>query len=96
LSKRKLPTREYVLRELQKLVSGKTNDCVRLLLEETPDLSQLDLRLIEEVKRPKGGGMEVKLLSRIKALELMAELCAKDAGTESALRLGLLSEEETP
>lgn len=97
MPKRKTPcTRQYVMRELKKLVSGKTNDCVRLLLEDNPDVSQLDLRLLEEVKRPKGGGMEIKLLSRIKALELLAELSGQESRGEDPLILSLLGEEESP
>lgn len=94
MPKEVLPSRGYVLRQLRKLVCGKTNDCVRLVLEESPDVEKLDLRLVEEVKRPKGGGMEVKLLSRIKALELMAELCREEGTEEHTMLLSLLSEEE--
>ena len=51
---------------------------MRLLLCETPPdeatLSQMDLFGVAELKRPKGGGMEIKFFDRIKALEALAAL----------------------
>ena len=63
---------------LIRLAFGSTLDAVRLLLCETPPdeatLSQMDLFGVAELKRPKGGGMEIKFFDRIKALEALAAL----------------------
>lgn len=45
---------------------------VRLLSEET--IEGLDLFLISEIKRPRDGSLEIKLVDRLKALERLLEL----------------------
>ena len=61
--------RRDVIRRLAQLAFGRANDCVRLVLEEAPDLDRLDLSLLSEVKRNEKGTVEVKLMDRIRALE---------------------------
>ena len=61
--------RRDVIRRLAQLAFGRANDCVRLVLEEAPDLDGLDLSLLSEVKRNEKGTVEVKLMDRIRALE---------------------------
>lgn len=83
------------MRNLYALATGKCNDCVRLVLEEEPSWEELDLSLLSEVKRAKGGVVEVKLLDRLKALaQLSALLEEGESGGENTLLLSLLSEEE--
>ena len=41
---------ERIKRELRKLAFGKANDCVKLVLEESPEVDALDLSLLSEVK----------------------------------------------
>ena len=72
-------TREDVARRLAELAFGKANDCVRLVMEEDPQLKKLDLSLLTEVKRNDKGTVEVKLVDRLKALEQLA-LLAQDQG----------------
>ena len=43
--------RADVTRRLAELAFGKANDCVRLALEDDPELGKLDLSLLSEVKR---------------------------------------------
>ena len=74
-------TREDVARRLAELAFGKANDCVRLVLEDDPQLKKLDLSLLTEVKRNDKGTVEVKLVDRLKALEQLAIL-AQDQGQE--------------
>lgn len=74
-------TREDVARRLAELAFGKANDCVRLVMEEDPQLKKLDLSLLTEVKRNDKGTVEVKLVDRLKALEQLAIL-AQDQGQE--------------
>ena len=74
-------TREDVARRLAELAFGKANDCVRLVMEEDPQLKKLDLSLLTEVKRNDKGTVEVKLVDRLKALEQLA-LLAQDQGQD--------------
>ena len=74
-------TREDVARRLAELAFGKANDCVRLVMEDDPQLKKLDLSLLTEVKRNDKGTVEVKLVDRLKALEQLAIL-AQDQGQE--------------
>ncbi len=66
-------SRQDILRRLAQLAFGRANDCVRLVLEDSPDLSALDLSLLSEVKRNDKGTVEVKLIDRIRALERLLE-----------------------
>ena len=70
--------REDVLRRLAELAFGQPNDCVRLALEELPDLKGLDLSLLSEVRRSEKGAVEVRLVDRLKALEQLAQLAEGD------------------
>jgi hypothetical protein len=62
---------------LERLAFGSCNDAVYLVFsEELPPadvISGLDLFNVSEVKRVKGGGVEVKLFDRQKALEKLLE-----------------------
>ena len=73
--------REDVTRRLAELAFGKANDCVRLALEDEPELSRLDLSLLSEVKRNEKGTVEIKLIDRLKALEQLAQV-AENAGED--------------
>lgn len=70
--------REDVTRRLAELAFGKANDCVRLALEDEPELSRLDLSLLSEVKRNEKGTVEIKLIDRLKALEQLAQAAGDD------------------
>ncbi len=65
-------SREDVTRRLAELAFGKANDCVRLALEDAPELGRLDLSLLSEVKRNDKGTVEIKLIDRLRALEQLA------------------------
>ena len=65
--------REDVLRRLAELAFGQPNDCVRLALEELPDLKGLDLSLLSEIKRSDKGMVEIRLIDRLKVLERLAQ-----------------------
>jgi hypothetical protein len=71
------PESADVLRKLGDLASGKANDTVRLVFLGAKDvdlLDQLDLSLLSEIKRGANGVIEVKLINRLEALELLAKL----------------------
>ena len=65
-------SRQDVTRRLAELAFGRANDCVRLALEDTPDLGSLDLSLLSEVKRNEKGTVEIRLIDRLRALEQLA------------------------
>ena len=70
--------RSDVLRRLAQLAFGRANDCVKLVLLQSPEIDALDLSLLSEVKRNDKGTVEVKLIDRIRALEQLLS-----AGTEN-------------
>lgn len=72
--------RKDVVRRLAELAYGSCNDCVRLVLEEMPDLGQLDLSLLSEVKRNEKGTVEVKLVDRLRILEQLERLTGEEPG----------------
>ena len=63
---------------LKRLAFGSCTDAVYLVFaEELPPaevIEKLDLFNVSEIKRVKGGGVEVKLFDRLKALEKLFEL----------------------
>ena len=67
--------REQVIMEgYEKLAFGDICDPIRLLFceEVSPRaLKKMDLSSVAEIKRPKGGGMEIKFVDRLKALQCM-------------------------
>ena len=67
-----------VVRRLAELAFGSVNDCVKLVLGTEENLDGLDLSLVSEVKRSDKGGVEVKLLDRLRVLEQLAQV----VGTE--------------
>ena len=67
-----------VTRRLAELAFGKANDCVRLALEDEPNLDKLDLSLLSEVKRNDKGTVEIKLIDRLRALEQLAEVAEEE------------------
>lgn len=72
--------RADIVRWLGELAFGRANDCVRLVLEECPDLDELELSLLSEVRRSDKGGVEVKLIDRLKAVEALSAAMGADDG----------------
>ena len=70
--------RKDVIRRLAELAFGRVNDCVKLALEETPELDQLDLSLLSEVKRNDKGTVEIRLIDRLQVLERLAQMAGED------------------
>lgn len=88
--------KEDVLRGLGELAFGRVNDCVKLALEEAPALEELDLTLLSEVKKTEKGLVEVKLVDRLKVLELLAQVAGDDkSGAEEFLKAMQGKEEKT-
>lgn len=93
-----LTDRKGVISGLRRLAFGSCSDAVYLVFaDELPPsdvIEGLDLYNVSEIKRVKGGGVEVKLFDRLRALEKLAELentysdSDKAAGLISALTAG--------
>ena len=86
--------REDVLRRLAELAFGQPNDCVRLALEELPDLKGLDLSLLSEIKRSDKGLVEIRLIDRVKVLERLAQAMEDEGDGVGELLRALGSGEE--
>ena len=75
---------------LKRLAFGNCSDAVYLVFaDELPPsdvIQSLDLFNVSEIKRVKGGGVEVKLFDRLKALEKLFELensfCDRDKAND--------------
>lgn len=77
MGRKKKSVQEEVREGLKRLAFGEIQDAVLLLFADSDEiigrLSELNLYNISEIKRPKGGGMEIKFFDRIKALEKLRE-----------------------
>ncbi len=89
-------SRADVVRRLAELAFGEANDCVRLALEESPALEQLDLSLLSEIRRNEKGTVEIKLIDRLKALEQLTQAAGRDNSRAEQLLLSLREAEGSP
>lgn len=68
---------QRIVRELRKLLNSKSNDAVKLAYfsqEDADRIDKLDLRGLVELKRSEKGAVEVKLIDRIRVIELLERL----------------------
>lgn len=71
--------REEIIAGYRQLAFGNISDAVRLAYsDDKPQLGteKLDLFNVSEIKRSKGGGLEIKFFDRLKALEHLENLCS--------------------
>lgn len=72
----------------KRLAFGSAADALKLIFREEPptdeEIEQMDLFNISEIKKPKGGGLEIKFFDRLKPLERLSEMTANE-GENSAL-----------
>ncbi len=91
--KKLLSNGDTVKTGLRRLAFGSCRDAVKLAFsEEMPSeklLDSLDLFNVSEIKRVKGGGVEIKLFDRLKALEKLCEL-ENDSGSRD-MAAGLMA-----
>lgn len=77
-----------VERGLMRLAFGSVADAMKLMLcEETmsaDEIEKLDLFNVSDIKRPKGGGLEIKFFDRLKALERLEKIETYEEGTQSS------------
>ncbi len=71
---------------LRRLAFGRINDALALLKDDfsESDFEHLDLFNVSEIKRVKGGGVEIKFFDRLEALEKLAEIEDKASDTAVA------------
>lgn len=73
MARRKKTLQEQIEQGLLDIALGSVSDAISLLFmteeEIIERLPKLKLINVSEIKRPKGGGMEIKFFDRIKALE---------------------------
>ena len=73
MARRKMTAQQQIEKGLSELAFGSCSDAIKLLFMSDEEIMQrlpkLKLINISEIKRPKGGGMEIKSFDRIKALE---------------------------
>ena len=85
MARRKKSIQEQVEQGLLKLAFGDVSDAVLLLYmtdeEAVEKIPELNLFNISEIKRPKGGGMEIKFFDRIKACEKLRECYSQKTET---------------
>lgn len=73
--------REDALRRLAQLAFGRANDAARLALApKEVDPGALDLSAVAEIKVTDKGGVEVKLVDRVRALETLCGLLEESGG----------------
>ena len=80
---------ETALEGFRRLAFGDIRDAVRLLFcdEVNPRmLRNMNLFAVSEIRRPKGGGMEIRFFDRIEALRLLSELESAGGGANDVLR----------
>lgn len=89
LDRQKLASSQEVVSGYRQLAFGSVADALSLVwAEENPgkaELEGLDLFNISEIKRPKGGGIEIKFFDRLKALERLEQLSSAAVREDSAL-----------
>lgn len=69
----------------KRLAFGSAADALKLLFSDEPptvqELEQMDFFNVAEIKRPKGGGLEIKFFDRLKPLERLAEISSDSVQT---------------
>ncbi len=88
LEKEKRAASSEVEKGLRRLAFGSVADALKLMLcEETmsaEEIEKLDLFNVSDIKRPKGGGLEIKFFDRLKALERLEKLGTGEENTQSS------------
>ena len=83
LAKVQMPHRNEAAAGYRRLAFGNVTDALRLIFCEDPpseeELKEMNLFNVAEIKRPKGGGIEIKFFDRLKPLERLAEMSGDDA-----------------
>lgn len=91
LSGEKMQSKELISTGLERLAFGSSNDAAFLVFSEeniTPErIASLDLFNVSEIKKVKGGGVEVKFFDRQKAMEKIYDYASGDNAENAASNL---------
>lgn len=88
--------RQKIINELRRLVGSKSNDAVKLAYftqEDADRIDTLDLRGLVELRRSGNGAVEIKLIDRLKALELLDRLSQQEDRALDDFLAGLQGEQ---
>lgn len=89
LDKQRRANKKDIAQGYVRLAFGCVSDAIKLLYceeAEKDNIEQMDLFNISEIKRKKGGDIEIKFFDRLKALEKLQQLCdEKDAFSGTSL-----------
>lgn len=81
MSRKKKSIEDRVKQGLLDLAFGDISDAVQLLYlsdeEVLERLPKLNLFNVSEIKRPRGGGMEIKFFDRLKAIERLGNITSQ-------------------
>ena len=89
LDKQRRADKKDIAQGYVRLAFGCVSDAIKLLYceeSEKESIEQMDLFNISEIKRKKGGDIEIKFFDRLKALEKLQQLCdEKDTFSSASL-----------
>lgn len=95
LDKQRRADRRDVAQGYVRLAFGCVSDAIKLLYADNAqekEIEEMDLFNISEIKRKKGGDIEIKFFDRLKALEKLQQLSdEKEAATGAALYSAIAS-----
>lgn len=91
LMKKSISPTDIVMTGLERLAFGRANDAAMLVFSEEPPerwkIDSLDLFNVSEMKKVKGGGVEIKLFDRQKAMERIYEYAGEENSSSAAANL---------
>lgn len=80
--KERLSLKSHMTSGLIRAALGDIGDAIKLLAMTDEEIlasaEKLDLFCVSEIKRPRGGGIEIKFIDRVKALSSLKELCDEE------------------
>lgn len=89
IDRTRLVSADEVVSGYRQLAFGSVADVLKLVYCEDGtdkyELEKLDLFNVSEIKKPKGGGIEIKFFDRLKALEHLESMSNGDKSEDSAL-----------
>lgn len=95
LDKQRRADKKDIAQGYVRLAFGCVSDAIKLLYYEDTEkekIEEMDLFNISEIKRKKGGDIEIKFFDRLKALERLQQLCdEKDVLTGTSLYSAIAS-----
>jgi hypothetical protein len=89
VAEKRAVTAQEVCAGYRRLAFGSVAAALRLLfMDEAPGsetVEQMDMLNVSDIKRPKGGGLEIKFFDRLKALERLKEISEQNTEQNNVL-----------